>query len=177
MKTMNVRIDPDLKYCPQCKDEYRADIIRCAACEVELLTGHQVMEIEERKRARLEGRASEILPEDDIVDMLKGPLIDMKQIQALLKREGFPSLLVGDDKSCGKGCCGTDVLLRVRREDVQDIQLTLSKQYVQATGLVDHDTSHAASVFNTGAEKATCPACGFTFSTSSSTCPDCGLCF
>jgi len=174
---MNLRIDPDLKYCPQCEDEYRADIINCASCNIELLTGRQIVEIEKQKQAGLADRSMEILPGDEVVDMLKGSIIDIKQRQALLKKEGFPSLLVNDDKSCGKGCCGTDVFLRVRMADVQEIQEVLARQHIRTTGLADHDTSHAGSVFNTGAEKVTCPACGFTFSTKSSTCPDCGLCF
>ena len=174
---MNLRIEPDLKYCPQCNDEYRADIVKCASCDIDLMTGAQVLAAREQKEAGRNGRAMEILPTDEMADMLKGPIVDIKQVQALLKREGIPSLLVNDPKTCGKGCCGTEVLLRIRVSDVQDVRDVLGRQHVHATALAEHDTSHAGSVFNTGAEEATCPACGFKFSTSTSTCPDCGLCF
>ena len=32
-------IDPGLMYCPQCHGEYRAGFVRCAACDVELVSG------------------------------------------------------------------------------------------------------------------------------------------
>ena len=39
--------DPELKYCPVCDDEYRADIKMCAVCAVELISGLEKIAAEE----------------------------------------------------------------------------------------------------------------------------------
>jgi len=85
---MDFIIDPELKYCPQCRDEYRAEIVLCAACGVELLSGRQFLEIEERKKSRSAGRAMEISPDDELVDIRSGPVLDIKQLQFFLKARG-----------------------------------------------------------------------------------------
>lgn len=174
---MKLIIEPDLKYCPRCQDEYRADIEICASCSVELLTGRQVLELEEKKKAKLAGRSMEIQAGDDLVDIRKGAVLEIKQIQALLARLGFPTLIASDSQSCGKGCCGTDVILRARRTDTEEIFAIFQREYIEATALHDHDISLTGSVFNPAEGQATCPACGHSFSTQSNTCPDCGLCF
>ena len=174
---MKYRVDPELKYCPQCNDEYRADIIECASCSVELLSGSQVLEIEEQNNSSQAARSMDIHPDDELVDIRKGAVLEIKQVQALLKREGFPSLVAGDSQSCGKGCCGTDVLLRVRRSDIDDIIPIFHREHISATGLHEHDMSHVDAVYNPSAGEATCPACGCSFTTRNMTCPDCGLHF
>ena len=47
-------IEPDLKYCPKCDDEYRAEIEKCATCGIELITGLQKIEREEALREKTE---------------------------------------------------------------------------------------------------------------------------
>ena len=118
-----------------------------------------------------------INPDDELIDIRKGPVIDIKQLQDQLEREGIPSIAVGDSQSCGKGCCGTDVILKVRMEDARDVAELLSREHIRSTGLSDYDTSYANEVLNTAADEATCPACGCRFSTREAACPDCGLCF
>lgn len=174
---MKFRIEPDLKYCPQCQDEYRADIVTCASCSVELLTGRQVLELEERKKASSAGRSMEIQEGDELVDIRKGAVLEIKQVQALLARQGFPTQVVSDSQSCGKGCCGTDVLLRARRIDLEEIYAIFQREHIAATALHEHDLSHADAVFNPAAGEATCPACGHSFPTKGESCPECGLCF
>jgi uncharacterized Zn ribbon protein len=174
---MKFRIEPDLKYCPQCQDEYRADIEKCASCEVVLLTGRELMEIEQRKKEKYTGRSMEIKAGDNLVDIRKGSVLEIKQVQSMLARQGFPSLILGDSQSCGKGCCGTDVRLQVRREDIEEIMAIFQREYVAATALHEHDIRYADAVYNPAAGQVTCPACGHNFSNQSNTCPDCGLCF
>jgi len=174
---MKFRIDPELKYCPQCNDEYRADITECASCSVELLSGTQMLEIEERKNSCCPSRSMDIHPDDELVDIRKGAVLEIKQAQAFLKREGFPSLVAGDKKSCGKGCCGTEVLLRVRRSDIEEILPIFQREHIVNTGLHEHDMNYVDAVFNPSSGEATCPACGCCFTTQNRTCPDCGLCF
>ncbi|MDW7771762.1 MAG: hypothetical protein SCH71_02625 [Desulfobulbaceae bacterium] len=174
---MKFRIEPDLKYCPQCQDEYRANVEMCVSCSVALLTGREILEIEERRKEKKANRSMHIQPDEELVDIRKGSILEIKQVQALLARQGFPSLIAGDSKSCGKGCRGTEVLLRVRGEDIKEILAIFQKEYIQATALHEHDVSYVDAVYNPAAGKTTCPACGYTFTSQDNCCPDCGLCF
>ena len=61
---MKYRIDPELQYCPQCQDEYRAGIVQCASCEVELINGSKMLKAQEQKNKRLSERSMEISPDD-----------------------------------------------------------------------------------------------------------------
>jgi len=179
MNGMKYRIDPELQYCPQCQDEYRAGVALCAACGVALLSGLQMLEMMEEKNSRLAARSREISELDELVDILKGRVIEIKSVQALLKREGFPSLLAGDGASCcpSKGCRGGEVRLQVRRDDLREIMEIMAREHVNSTGLRDHGAGFVEAVFNPEAGVAVCPACGCNFSTQSRSCPDCGLCF
>jgi hypothetical protein len=103
--------------------------------------------------------------------------LNVKQLQARLKADGFPSIVAGDSSSCGKGCCGSEVRLQVRMNDIQDIMAFMAREHMQTTGLAEHDTSYAGAVFDSSARNATCPACGCSFSPLNKICPDCGLCF
>ncbi len=177
--TMNTIYEPDLKYCPQCSDEYRAEMTTCATCDLELITGVQMQAIEESRRREKAMRTLEIGPDEPMTTIRKGPVLQMKQLQSYLRRHGIPSLVVKEDSDgCNKGCCrGSELFLQVRTGDLQEVMAVLELEYRQSTGLSDHDTSLAGAVYNVRAEEATCPACGFRFATSSTTCPDCGLCF
>lgn len=114
---------------------------------------------------------------DELANIRKGSLHDMKQLQSILAKENIPSLLAGEGGNCGKGCCGTELYLQIKVADAEEAIQVLAIDFKKKTALDSHDLSTAHAVFDTGAESSTCPACGFSFSTSSSTCPDCGLCF
>lgn len=169
--------DPDLKYCPSCDEEYREDFKICATCDVELISGREKLVAEEAAKAALESRSMEIGPDDELANIRKGPLADMKQLQALLAASTIPSLVAGEKGNCGKGCCGGDFFLQIKVSDGQEASDVLAREFSRTTALDSHDMSHAHAVFDTGAESSTCPACGHSFPTSQSTCPDCGLCF
>ena len=174
---MKYRIDPELMYCPQCQDEYRAGIALCASCEVDLISGSKMLAAQEQKIQRMEQRTMEISPDDELVDVIKGAVLSMKQMQSRLAKENIPSIVAGDSDSCGKGCCGSEVRLQARMSDVQDIMAFMAREHIQTTGLADHDTSYAEAVFDPSAMNTTCPACGCSFSPQNKICPDCGLCF
>ncbi|MCI5142879.1 MAG: hypothetical protein D3909_14355 [Candidatus Electrothrix sp. ATG1] len=172
---MKREIDAELQYCQNCMEEYRADIATCADCHISLISGKKMLEArQERKEG---GRSMVISPDDDLVSIRKGPLVQMKDLQAMLKREGIPSLAVSEDSNCGQGSCATNLFVQVRREDLQDVMAILERDHIQSTGLEDHNLSTAGAVFDTAVEQATCPACGHSFSTTEASCPDCGLCF
>jgi hypothetical protein len=158
-------------------EEYRAEIESCASCKTLLLTGVAMRALLDEQQQKRADRSMEMSPDDEMVNIRKGPMLQIKEMQKILADQFLPSLTVAEEGGCGKGCCGTDLLLRVRMADIQEVLAVLEEEHVRTTGLADHDTSNAGAVFNTRAEQATCPACGCTFSTSNSTCPDCGLCF
>lgn len=167
--------EPDLKYCPRCDDEYMPVAENCAACEIGLISGQERIAMEEARRNRLAGRSSQLSETDDLVNIHRGSLAEMKHLAALLAAERIGTLVAGDDSSCGKGCCSV-FFLQTRREEAQDALEILAHDFRKKTGLDHHDTSHADAVFDPSAELAVCPACGHGFSPADTTCPDCGLC-
>jgi ribosomal protein L37E len=170
-------IDPDLKYCPECNDEYRAEIEKCAACGIDLITGLQKIEMEEERQKRLEGRKTELSPDDDLVAIRRGPLADMRHLSDLLKGENIGTLLAGDDNSCSKSCCPSVYDLLVKREDGMDALHIVEDEHKRVTGLAQHENANGDTVFNPHENEAQCPACGHSFPTTKTTCPDCGLSF
>jgi len=171
-------IDPELKYCVQCNDEYMPHMETCGVCGMKLLSGQEMLAREEARNRKLSRRASSITADDDLVSIRQGPLRDMKHMEALLQAERIPALLVGDESSCGKGCsCATSFILQVRREDAQDAFMVLAEEFRRSTALDSHDVSHADSVFNPLAPEVVCPACGHRFPPAAGACPDCGLQF
>ena len=172
-------IDPELKYCPKCNDEYRAEIVICAACRVPLLTGREKLDMEAAARKKLTSRVAHIGPDDDTVIIQKGSLSDLKYFEGLLAAENIGAIITGEGNSCGKGCCGSssNCFLQVRRDDAEDAVAIIEAEYRRSTALDHHDLSCADAVFDENASEAVCPACGHRFATSQTTCPDCGLCF
>lgn len=176
-------VDTDLKYCPQCDDEYRAEIEKCAACGIDLITGRQKIERLEAQRRKLANRVSEISPDDDLVPIRRGPLNDMRQLAGLLNNERMATLLVGDMESCGKDRFGNSLStptiydLQVRREDAMEVLRIIEEDHKKATGLSAHDHLNNDTVYNPQAPEAQCPACGHCFPTTETACPDCGLSF
>ncbi|MCW5200967.1 hypothetical protein VU07_04100, partial [Desulfobulbus sp. F4] len=59
---MQRTIEPELKYCPKCGDEYRAEIIACAACAVSLISGREVIELRRQEERKLVDRRRPIRP-------------------------------------------------------------------------------------------------------------------
>ncbi len=166
-------IDPDLKYCPQCGDEYRADFIHCASCKIELIDGAlRIAQLAAKKKPQ---HSQNISADDQLVALRKGRMLDMKQLQGILKEEGVPSLITGEGGDCNKGCCGPEVLLHVRIEEAQDALEVLAGEFQRSTDLASHDLSTADAIFDSEAKEVTCPACGHCFSPTSPECPDCGL--
>ena len=174
-------IEPDLKYCPQCNDEYRAEIEQCAACSVALITGREKREMEETRRRQLESRAGTLDPDDDLVAIRRGPLAEMRSIEELLKQHRIASLLVGDKSTCGKDRFGNVLAtptvydIQVRHEDAVEAMHILEAEHRKATCLDQHDQPGVDAVYNPAVGLASCPACGHTFSTTETACPDCGL--
>ena len=176
-------IEPDLKYCPECNDEYRADIEKCAACGVDLITGMQKIEMAEARQKKLESRTTELSPDDDLVAMRRGPLPEMRHLAALLDVENIGTAMIGDMKTCAKDrfgnstCCPSLYNLLVKKEDGMEALQIIEEDHKKTTALAHHENANGDAIFNPDAGEAQCPACGHAFPTTQTTCPDCGLSF
>ena len=168
-------IDPDLKYCPRCGDEYRADRENCAGCEVPLQLGAAILAAT-AEVSHPDAALREIGVDETAVSIRKGTMLQIKELQYYLKGCGLASR-IAKEEGAGCGCGGPEVVLQVREQDLEQIMAALSEEYWHSTGLADHDTRYVAAVYDDRAEEALCPACGYRFSTRETTCPDCGLCF
>lgn len=170
-------IDPEMNYCPACEVEYRGDINTCPSCNVQLLTGAEKIEQLQMQNSSQNVRSMELSPGDELVSIRKGPLKDMKMLQKVLVAERIPSILAGDEASCGKGCCGPEMYLQIKSEDIDVAAEVLARDFVRSTALNITDLKHADVVFDEQAKETVCPACGCRFSPTVGACPDCGLCF
>ena len=170
-------IDPEMSYCPSCGDEYRPGIAECAACNVTLLSGMEKLEQARAQHDSFVSHSMDISSADTLVDIRKGPLKDIKYLQRLLGEERIPSIIAGDENSCGKSCCGPEMYLQIKEEDGDRALKVLAKDFVQSTSLESHDISNATAVFDQTAKETVCPACGCRFSPTVGACPECGLCF
>ncbi|MFO7760313.1 MAG: zinc ribbon-containing (seleno)protein DG [Thermodesulfobacteriota bacterium] len=165
--------DPEFKYCPKCRDEYRANVEYCAECGIRLLTGEEMAAATGKGSKNVAGPV-ELTPSDDIVPVQQGDIKELKGTAAALKKEGIASILIGKEEP---GCCvSPGAYLAVRREDVPEAGQIVRHYWEQTTGFSTYDTSSCEVVFNKDAGEATCPACGSNFQTHNGTCPNCGLC-
>lgn len=178
-------IDPHMRYCLTCNDEYIPEMTKCGVCGAELVSGNEVLARRQAGRQRTASRKGPLTPDDDIVTIFKGALADIKRIEQQLRREQIGTLVWGDKPSCGKGCCGGgEMELRVRREDAAATMAIIEADFARQTASHHHHLHGAVAdyVFDPQGSTNQCPACGCSFSTPSIgsqglTCPDCGLCF
>ncbi len=169
--------DPECKYCPRCRAEYIPTVDRCADCDVDLVTGQQMIELAETVQRARESRAGVIGPDDEVVTVFRGQVHEIRAFEELLAEERIATVVTGDGQSCGKGCCPTTLYLNVRADDAMDALRIIQQEIDRTTAIHGHDLSHADAVFNPDAPEVTCPACGARFQPNSTECPDCGLCF
>jgi len=175
-------IEPDLMYCPSCRDEYRAEIRTCVACGIDLINGVRMLELQAQDRQLRTERVA-IAPDEQLVDLRKGPLAEMKRLKDVLERAAVPALLAGERQSCGQGCgggksCrGAELYLQVRLTDVREALAAIEADALRHGGIDDAKAAPPEAVYDTSRAEAVCPACGTRFPTSSAACPDCGLCF
>jgi hypothetical protein len=96
-------VDREMNYCPRCGDEYRADIVRCVGCDVDLISGSEKYRQASQEARERGSRTMDISADDELVAIKSGKLKDLKPIQVLLARETIPALLTGEGGGCSSG--------------------------------------------------------------------------
>lgn len=170
-------IDPEMYYCESCDAEYRLDMPVCPVCRIPLVSGTERLATLARAEDRHAGRSMELQAGTEMVNIRQGTLSEMKYLREVLAQGSVPGLIGGDVSGCGKGCCGPEMFLQIRKSDVGPALEILAKDFVRSTALDSHDLCNASAVYDPTAAETVCPACGGTFSPSLGACPGCGLCF
>lgn len=145
------------RYCPNCDDEFRPDIVRCSDCGGELEDRYDE-DGQERREAppppEPEAPPEEYLP---VFGCMESPAL--KEAADLLAAAGVPFRATG---------CSTGFQLLVRESDRSAAAVALRGR--EGTLAIPDDAE--ASV---GAEGGTCPACGAAVPAGAAECPECGL--
>jgi hypothetical protein len=115
--------------------------------------------------------------EATMVPVLKGSLQEMKTLKRVLEKASIAAIIAKNENDCGKSCCGPEMLLYVRSQDIGRANSALRGAYEKATALAGYDQSQVDTIFDAGAGTTTCPGCGCQFLPTTPICPDCGLCF
>ncbi len=95
--------ESDLKYCPQCNDEYRWEIEQCAVCAVPLLSGTEMTQQKDAHEEAIKQRSMEFASDDELVTIFRGAHVEIKALEDILKKQRIPAVVAGDPDSCGKG--------------------------------------------------------------------------
>ena len=103
IETERLAIDPDLRYCPECGDEYQAIIKRCVSCNRGLISGAEKLEKLRLQELALNRRSMNIKAQDQCVVIRNGKLRDLKPLQKMLETERIPTIISGESVDCGKG--------------------------------------------------------------------------
>ena len=171
--------DNVLKHCPECGGEFRPEFSHCALCQVPLVSVDKEKNNHLQDDKKKNNRSLDISPDDELVTMRQGNLLEMKNIQRVLQKEIIGSLLVEDRSGGNKGCCNSKIFeLRVKKDVALEAQNILAEDFKKTTALDSHDFQEEVEVvFDQRSARARCPACGCQFQTEDRTCPECGLCF
>jgi hypothetical protein len=103
IETERLAIDPDLRYCPECEDEYQASIKRCVSCDRVLISGAEKLENLSLQELAFNGRLMNINVQHECVVIRNGKLRDLKLLQILLETERIPTIISGESAGGGKG--------------------------------------------------------------------------
>jgi hypothetical protein len=173
----NTVVDAAMYYCHGCGGEFRYFMESCPSCGAVMESGSDRLARLGEEEKRLMARPLDIPPGSETIPLRKGQLREMKEVQRVLARQRIPSLLGGEDGDCRKGCCGPELTVMIRPEDVDLALRTLAEEFVRTTSVDCHQLSRATAVFDARAAEVLCPACGCRFSPTVGACPDCGLSF
>lgn len=157
--------------CPRCGSEYRAGIMRCAACAVELLPPDAIPK--ERERGRDPRRELEAVPR---AFLPVRSLDAAREVERELLDHGLLAYVHAEEVEGGVLSVGLlQYSVGFAQEDEEAVRAVLEQRNVAALereGL----GALALTAVDLEAAEVTCPACGFTGALDDeSACADCGL--
>lgn len=156
---------PQVKICPECREEYQPHIIKCVHCGTVLVPPEEIKE--EKKELTIE----EMLKYDNV--SLENPVVVregasgwIREIFVVLIKADIPCAISKED-GCGKGCCGDTKFLLVSEKDREK-----AHEKIEEYCMEKYPELKAA---NEMISKGNCPACGSPVEKDAVECPDCGL--
>jgi hypothetical protein len=161
-----------MPYCPDCRTEYRPDVLRCAHCEVELVAA--LPETDAHKDDRLRQALKE--GEGKVAQISLPSYAEACQMVEFLSSKGVAALVSGDPEMCGKGCA-QKFFVAVLPEDAPEAGKVLraeQKRLVESDEECRGADLDAVVDFDAEGEKKG-PACGAAFEGTPEECPDCGI--
>ena len=147
------------RYCPNCDDEFRPDIVRCSDCGGELEDRYD----EEDGGERRDGEAAEHEPAAPPEEYR--PVFGCMESATLKEAAGLLAAARVPFRATG---CSTGFQLLVREADQSAAAAALQGREGVLAGPDDAEPT-------VGAEGGACPACGTAVPAAALECPECGL--
>ena len=159
-----------MPFCPECRDEYREGITRCASCSVELVgsldavADDELLELEKR------------LASEELTPVFAGDLDNCKTRNRVLAEHGIPALITGDLEATETETLSPYMYVQCATEDVEDVAAIFQELWNESLSTEGIQVDEADAV-DMEAEEIECPGCSTVISelTVEGECPECGL--
>ncbi|MBI5509173.1 MAG: hypothetical protein HY903_10505 [Deltaproteobacteria bacterium] len=152
-------------FCPKCRAEFVAGVLRCGNCEVPLLADLPP----EDDFASPESMAR-LLKDRELEAVVVGNYVALSEQQRLLAKERIPSVIAGEAATEIEAGLHARLFLMVEAERLGEIRAFFEKRW--ARGLAAEGIMLAKDL---AAHEGTCPACGAAMPADVAECPECGL--
>lgn len=120
--------------------------------------------------------AVETLRGTELVAVVQGSLVEIKELQGKCLDADIPALAARQDKDCRTKSCGTSLRLMIREADASRVATLLQNDWA---ALVEREGTVLPAVSASSAaadgDELPCPACGTAAPLVEGACSDCGL--
>lgn len=151
-------------FCPECRSEFRAEIVFCQSCEVDLVAA---LESEDLFTSIQKMEAT--LAEVALVPVVMGNPPELRRLQEGLYRERLPSVLANAGEGAYTPGTAAQLYLMAPEEDLPKIA-----DYITRTNQESLHREGVVEEVSLG-QISSCPACGSDAPTEAAECPECGL--
>ena len=168
--------------CPECRSEYRREIMHCPTCDCDLVEAVDLPEL------LSDDEVLAALSEDELVSVARGPVEWCREVQDKLLAERIPAAIrqVDDEVAAAGHMLILQVIIRsddgLRATAVFDKELreNLGRDGLEWSGMLndprgDQEGEGADEEASEAEGPMACPACQSTEKLVDGECPDCGL--